>query len=75
MKRLILIILLFALILSSSIASINATEYTVLTPEDEVPAGTICIPISQLGAYNVVDDSFGPESTVGEYVWIAPVRQ
>jgi len=75
MKRLILIVFLFALILSPSIASVNATEYTVLTPEDEVPTGTICISISQLGAYDVVDDSFGPESIVGEYVWIAPVRQ
>jgi len=27
-----------------------------------------------LGAYDVVDDSFGPDSTVGEYVWIAPIN-
>jgi len=51
----------------------STTQYTILEPEDEAPPGTICIPISQLGAYDVVDDSFGPESTVGEYVWIAPI--
>jgi len=74
MKKLILIVLLLVLILSPGIESIAITQYTILTPEDEAPAGTLCIPISELGAYDVIDDSFGLESTVGEYVWIAPVR-
>jgi len=74
MKKLILIVLLLVLILSPGIESIAITQYTILTPEDEVPAGTLCIPISELGKYDVVDPGFGPESTVGEYVWIAPVR-
>jgi hypothetical protein len=73
MKKLLLvsIVLLFTLVLSSGLGS---TEYTILAPEDEVPDGTLCVPMSGLGAYNVTDDGFGQESTVGKYVWIAPIR-
>jgi len=50
-----------------------ATDYTILGPGDTASPGTIMVPISELGSYDVVDDSFGPESTVGEYVWITPI--